>query len=113
MAHPKKLDEAYEEAIAACERYFKLAGVNVDIDEKNGAVEINGKTSEGVDNTFDLLWRLISEQKGYNMEDKSKLSMLERRLHKLKTNGRNEDSPGVIRKIEREIRNIKQRIGEE
>lgn len=47
------------------------------------------------------------------MEDKSRLLMLERRLHKLKTNGRNEDSPGVIRKIEREIRNIKQRIGEE
>ena len=47
------------------------------------------------------------------MEDKSRLLMLERWLHKLKTNGRNEDSPGVIRKIEREIRNIKQRIGEE
>lgn len=61
MAHQKELDEAYEEAISACERYFKLAGVNVDIDEKNSAVEISGKTSEGVDNTFDLLWRLISE----------------------------------------------------
>ena len=47
------------------------------------------------------------------MEDKSRLLMLERRLHKLKTNGRNEDSPGVIKKIEREIRNIKYKIGEE
>ena len=56
MAHQKELDEAYEEAIAACERYFKLAGVDVDINEENGEV-----TMSGVDNTFDLLWRLISE----------------------------------------------------
>ena len=35
------------------------------------------------------------------------LLALEIRLHKLKNNGRNSDSPGVIRKIEREIRQIK------
>ena len=38
----------------------------------------------------------------------NKLLALEIRLHKLKNNGRNEDSPGVIKKIEREIRQIKQ-----
>ena len=38
---------------------------------------------------------------------KNKLLALEIRLHKLKNNGRNGDSPGVIRKIEREIRQIK------
>lgn len=39
--------------------------------------------------------------------NKNRLLALEIRLHKLKNNGRNEDSPGVINKIEREIRNIK------
>lgn len=37
----------------------------------------------------------------------NKLLALEIRLHNLKSNGRNNDSPGVIRKIEREIRQIK------
>ena len=39
---------------------------------------------------------------------KGKKIALEIRLHKLKTNGRNDESPGVIRKIERELRNIGQ-----
>lgn len=38
---------------------------------------------------------------------RDKLSSMEIRLHRLKNNGRNDDSPGVIRKIERQIRNIK------
>ena len=38
----------------------------------------------------------------------NKLLALEIRLHNLKNNGRNDDSPGVINKIEREIRQIKQ-----
>ena len=38
--------------------------------------------------------------------NRDKLTQLKIRLHRLKTNGRNEDSPGVIRKIEREIRQI-------
>ena len=37
-----------------------------------------------------------------------KLIALENRLHKLKTNGKNDDSPGVIKKIERKIMRIKQ-----
>lgn len=40
--------------------------------------------------------------------DKRKLLAAEMRLHKLKNNGKNEDSPGVIRKIEREIRHMKE-----
>lgn len=40
--------------------------------------------------------------------DKNKLLAAKMRLHKLKNNGRNEDSPGVIRKIEREIRHMKE-----
>ena len=39
--------------------------------------------------------------------NKNKLLALEIRLHKLKTNGRNDESPGVIRKIERELRYMK------
>ena len=38
---------------------------------------------------------------------KNKLLALEIRLHNLKNNGRNTDSPGVLRKIEREIRQIR------
>lgn len=40
--------------------------------------------------------------------DKKRLLGAQIRLHKLKNNGRNSDSPGVIRKIEREIRHMKQ-----
>ena len=40
--------------------------------------------------------------------DKNKLLAAEIRLHKLKNNGKNSDSPGVIRKIEREIRHMKE-----
>ena len=40
--------------------------------------------------------------------DEEKLLALENRLHKLKTNGKNSDSPGVVRKLERKIRKLKQ-----
>ena len=40
--------------------------------------------------------------------DNERLIALENRLHKLKTNGKNDDSPGVMRKIERKIAKIKQ-----
>ena len=43
----------------------------------------------------------------------NKLLALEIRLHKLKTNSRNDDSPGVIRKLEREIAQIRQKMGEQ
>ena len=37
-----------------------------------------------------------------------RLIALENRLHKLKSNGKNDDSPGVVKKIERKITKIKQ-----
>lgn len=39
----------------------------------------------------------------------AKILAMERRLHKLKTNGKNEDSPGVVKKLERKIRNARER----
>ena len=39
-----------------------------------------------------------------------KILALEARLHKLKTDGKNEDSPGVIRKIERKLRRMRGEI---
>ena len=40
--------------------------------------------------------------------DEEKLLALENRLHKLKSNGKNSDSPGVAKKIQRKITKIKQ-----
>ena len=42
------------------------------------------------------------------MENKDKLLALENRVHKLKNNGKNSDSPGVVKKLERKIRRLKQ-----
>ena len=41
------------------------------------------------------------------MDNKYKVLALENRLHKLKTNGKNDDSPGIIKKLERRIRKLK------
>lgn len=40
---------------------------------------------------------------------KAKILAMEHRLHKLKMNGKNEDSPGVVKKLERKIRNARER----
>ena len=40
-----------------------------------------------------------------------KLLAMKIRLHKLKNNGRNDDSPGVVRKLERQIRQIEKMEG--
>jgi hypothetical protein len=40
--------------------------------------------------------------------NKNKLTAMEIRLHKLRNNGKNDDSPGVIRKTERKIRHMKE-----
>lgn len=42
------------------------------------------------------------------MKNQDNLVALENRLHRLKTNGKNEDSPGVVKKLERKILKIKQ-----
>ena len=36
-----------------------------------------------------------------------KILAMENRLHKLKTNGRNADSPGVVKKLQRKLRRLK------
>lgn len=42
------------------------------------------------------------------MTDKDKILVMENRLNKLKRNGKNIDSPGVTRKLERKILKLKQ-----
>ena len=43
------------------------------------------------------------------MGSKVNLKAMEVRLHKLKNNGKNFDSPGVVKKLERQIRNLKEK----
>ena len=43
------------------------------------------------------------------MGSKANLKAMEVRLHKLKNNGKNFDSPGVVNKLERQIRNLKEK----
>ena len=40
------------------------------------------------------------------MNKNDKLALMKNRLTYLKTNGKNVDSPGVVKKLERQIRNI-------
>ena len=42
------------------------------------------------------------------MDINDKILILENRLNKLKSNGKNIDSPGVVRKLERTIEKLKQ-----
>ena len=55
QAHKKELDKAYEEAVAACERYFELAGIKIDIDEDS--YTITTKTDN--DSVFHMLYDLM------------------------------------------------------
>lgn len=48
-------------------------------------------------------------KKGIYMGSKVNLKAMEVRLHKLKNNGKNFDSPGVVNKLERQIRNLKEK----
>ena len=51
--------------------------------------------------------RLLINRKGILLMQKSELLVLKRsRLAKMRSNGRNVKSPGVIRKVSREIRNL-------
>lgn len=40
------------------------------------------------------------------MTNLEKAGLLRMRLHKLQTNGKNEDSNGVVKKLKRQIRNL-------
>ena len=53
-----ELDKAYEEAIAACDRYLELAGLKVDID-----FEDECECDEEEEDPFDFLDSVISELK--------------------------------------------------
>ena len=44
------------------------------------------------------------------MTNEEKLFALKTRLHNLQNNNRNEDSPGVIKKLERKIRNLEVKV---
>lgn len=44
------------------------------------------------------------------MTNKDKLFMIKVRLHQLKNNGKNLDSPGVVNKLERRVRLFERRI---
>lgn len=50
QAREEELNKAYEEAIAACDRYFELAGMDVEIDEDDNSCVItfhhNGEDDE-------------------------------------------------------------------
>lgn len=45
------------------------------------------------------------------MTDTEKLMLMEERLFKLKQSSKNTKSPGVVRSLEREIRNLKEKVG--
>lgn len=100
-----ELDKAYEEAIAACDRYLELAGIKVDMD-------IDIDEDENGEDPFDILDMIMNdlkelfEQKGLHMTNEDKILMLKVRLHKLENNGKNFDSPGVVRKLKRQLRNL-------
>ena len=107
-AKAKALDEAYEEAIAACNKYLKLVEeVYPEVSEK---IEINVDERDIEDIIQDFLDFLSCQEVGI-LINKNKLLQLRIRLHKLQTNGKNEESPGVIRKIVRQIHQI-ERMGE-
>lgn len=57
-AHKEELDKAYEEAVAACERYFELAGIKIDIDEDSYTITTK-PTKESVFNTLCDLYDLM------------------------------------------------------
>lgn len=60
-AYLEELDKAYTEAIEACERYFEIANINVDIDKERNSVTISERTTDNSDgdNRLDLFWKLI------------------------------------------------------
>ena len=59
-----ELDKAYEEAIAACDRYLELAGLKVDIDfEDECGCECGCKCDEEEEDPFDFLDSVIAELK--------------------------------------------------
>ena len=105
----KKINDAYDKAIKACEEDLKLVGIDDDFIEDDKS---NGKTATKEKDEFDEILEILEsffeqERKDGSMTNTDKLLQLEVRLKKLKSNERNVDSPGVILKLERQIRNLK------
>lgn len=44
------------------------------------------------------------------MTDRDKILILKVRLHKLESSAKNSDCPGVVRKLQRQIRNLEKQI---
>lgn len=120
-AREKELQKAYDEAIAACDRYLKLADIAIDEDKvaeddikaedvvKEVEIEFTDEDMETlIREIFDLIIGQVTILTNIN---KNKLLQLKIRLHRLYTNGKNDESPGVIRKVERQIRQI-EHLGE-
>ena len=47
------------------------------------------------------------------MTNEQKLFALKVRLHNLKNNNKNEDSPGVVHKLERKVRNLEEKLNKQ
>jgi len=54
--HEKALNKAYEEAVAACERYFELAGIKIDIDEDGYTITTKSDNNSVFDFIYDLMF---------------------------------------------------------
>ena len=104
-----KKNEAYKKAIAACDEYLKLCGVEVEFGDHGYTMKYHSDGSLA-DAIFEDILNTMLKQKGAKVVNinKNKLLTLKIRLHKLQTNGKNIDSLGVIGKIERKIRQIEQ-----
>lgn len=62
-AREEELSKAYDEAIAACDRYFELAGMDVEIDEDDNSCIVtlhrNGEDDEDFDKVFEQAIKMI------------------------------------------------------
>jgi hypothetical protein len=56
-AHEEELDKAYEEAIAACDRYLRLRGIEIEEDENSFIATFKGdETNELFEKFFELMF---------------------------------------------------------
>ena len=56
-AHEEELDKAYHDAIAACDRYLKLRGIEIEEDENSFIATFRNKESEELfEKIFELMF---------------------------------------------------------
>lgn len=59
-AHQKELDKAYEEAVAACDRYLELAGIKVDFDDEDNTIKaFKFKLDDDDDDIFEKIAEIL------------------------------------------------------